>query len=110
MTKYGGEVLKKLYLELKNEYEKYILLLKFGSFYVALEEDVAILNKIFGFKIKETNRFIKVGFPLNSLNKVTNILDSKNINYIVYDKEIKKKEKYYTYSYKCRNLLFPFIS
>ena len=42
------------------------------------------MNYIFGYTISNS----KVGFPLNSLDKVTNNLKEKNINYIIYDNQI----------------------
>lgn len=38
------------------------------------------MNNIFGYMIKNN----RVGFPENSIDKVKNTLDNKNINYTIY--------------------------
>ena len=43
------------------------------------------MNKLFNYKIKEFNNYKRVGFPINSLNKILKRLDKLNINYIVYE-------------------------
>ena len=45
------------------------------------------------YKIIQTTNLIKIGFPINSLNKVLTELDNKTINYVVIDNEIIEKQK-----------------
>ena len=69
------------YIDLKLTYKNYLIILKTGVFYISINEDAFILNKLFNYKIKEFNNYKRVG----SLNKILKRLDKLNINYIVYD-------------------------
>ncbi len=81
-----------MFRQLKLEYKEYIILFKSGNFYVSFDEDAIILNKIFNFKINELKNNIKVGFPINSLEKYIKNLGHLNINYlIISNKEIVSK-------------------
>lgn len=51
------------------------------------------MNNIFKYKIDESTNFIKVGFPITSLNKIISELDKKQVNYILVDGEITLKNK-----------------
>ncbi|MEG1506831.1 MAG: hypothetical protein RR478_04985 [Bacilli bacterium] len=51
-----------------------------GKFYNAFGIDAFILNVLFEYKVMDNK---KAGFPDNSLEKVTNTLNSKNISYQV---------------------------
>lgn len=77
-----------------------ITLRKIGGFYICFDNDAIIISYLCNYKIKNG----KVGFPINTINKITNILDDNNISYIVkeemeeVDKKIygkKNKYKYY---------------
>lgn len=87
-------MLKERYTEYKRTYEKYILLIKSGNFYLGLNDDAIVLSGIFGFKILESKSFIKCGFPLSSLNKVINRLDRLEVNYIIIANGVVDKGKY----------------
>ena len=50
-------------------------------------------------KIIELKNFIKCGFPLDSIYKVTDTLDNLNINYLIYNNNITHKKKYTTNNY-----------
>jgi hypothetical protein len=66
-----------------------IELYKSGIFYNAYNEDAVILNYFFNYKVSVKK---SVGFPQTKLDKVTDELDKRRINYIVYDNnEIVKK-------------------
>ena len=80
--------MKNRYEYYKIKYKEYIILMKSGNFYVALQQDAIVLNDIFKYKLNISNNIIKVGFPVNSLNKILKTLDNININYIVLDKNI----------------------
>ena len=81
-----------MFRQLKLEYKEYIILFKSGNFYVSFDEDAIILNKIFNFKINELKNNIKVGFPINSLEKYIKNLGHLNINFlIISNKEIVSK-------------------
>ena len=59
-----------------------------------MNDDAIVLNNLFHYKIKTVTNYIKTGFPLKSIDKVINVLEEKNINYIILDKEIIDKKKY----------------
>lgn len=61
-----------------------IILIKSGTFYVALDEDAALVNQILGLKLTPLNeKVLKCGFPINSLTKYENLLKSHAISYII---------------------------
>lgn len=80
-----------IYIDLKLTYKNYLIIFKTGVFYISINEDAFIMNKIFNYSIKIFNNYKKIGFPINSLNKVLNRLERLNINYIVYDNKIISK-------------------
>lgn len=91
MKKY--EMIKKL---MKEEKEK-IVLSDVGIFYVAVGIDAYILHEILGLKL---NRYAedkyKVGVPVGSIEKYVDILNDKNIPYVIYkyDKKENLLEEY----------------
>ena len=87
------------YIDLKVTYKNYLIILKTGVFYICINDDAFILNKLFSYKIKEFNNYKRIGFPINSLNKVLKILERLNINYIVYDNKIITKVNFTNNSY-----------
>ena len=70
------------YIKLKEKYPKSLIIIKAGNFYDCINDDAIIINKLFNYKIKELNKYIRVGFPINSLNRVRTILTKYEINYI----------------------------
>ena len=87
------------YIDLKITYKNYLIILKAGVFYICINDDAFILNKLFSYKIKEFNNYKRIGFPINSLNKVLKRLEKLNINYIVYDNKIITKVSFNNNSY-----------
>ena len=73
------------YIKLKEKYPKSVIVIKSGNFYDCINDDAIIINKLFNYKIKELNKYIRVGFPLTSLNRVRTILTKYEINYITVD-------------------------
>ena len=73
------------YIKLKEMYPKSVIIIKAGNFYDCINDDAIIINKLFDYKIKELNKYIRVGFPINSLNRVRTILTKYEINYITVD-------------------------
>lgn len=92
--------MKDKFYKLKQEYMDYIILFKYGSFYICFNSDAMILNEIFNYKILEIGNFIKCGFPLNSLNKIINELENKEINYLVFNDDISDRKKFKENNYK----------
>ena len=73
------------YIKLKEKYPKSLIMIKAGNFYDCINDDAIIINKLFNYKIKELSKYIRVGFPINSLNRVRTILTKYEINYITVD-------------------------
>lgn len=88
----------------KNTYKDYIVFIKNGNFYLVLNNDAIVMNKLTNYKIKQTTNFMKVGFPLSSLNKVIKCVESKFINYIVLDEKVVDKKKYKNNNYNKYNV------
>ena len=87
-------MIKNIFINLKKEYKEYIILIKSGNFYLALGNDAKIIENMFNYKVKEFSGTIRVGFPIISLNKVTDRLDRIKVNYVIFDKEIVLKRKF----------------
>lgn len=66
-----------------------VVLRKSGGFYVCFDNDAIILSYLCNYKLNNG----RVGFPINTINKVINILDNNSVNYIVKDnmEEVDKK-------------------
>ena len=76
------------YYMYKVKYKDYILLIKSGNFYEIIGKDALILNGIFKYKITKLSNTLKCGFPISSINKVTNKL---KINYLVISDTLNEK-------------------
>ena len=81
-----------------------IIICNLGSFYVAIGKDAIILNNLIGLKINCIKPEIcKVGFPISSLEKYTNLLVEKRYSFIVYYFDQKKEELNIFESYEGKN-------
>jgi DNA mismatch repair ATPase MutS len=79
---------------LKELFPDYVVLLKLGTFYETYNDDAKIISYLFRYKIKTLSSDDKVcGFPIVSINKVTYLLEKKNINYIMIDKSHNYEEE-----------------
>lgn len=77
----SSKILEK-YEELKKENKEKIFLFKSGNFYIAINEDATVLNKILGFKITNfSTESKKCGFPTSSLNKYKKVLLDNNVDF-----------------------------
>lgn len=56
-----------------------------GIFYTVFDDDAKIISYFFDYKLKNGS----VGFPKNAINKVTNLLEDKKIDYEVIGKDAK---------------------
>ncbi len=63
--------------------KKHVRLRKQGKFYCSFEDDAYVIHSIFGYKISNG----RVGFPIESLGKVTNTLDNYKVDYVVIEKD-----------------------
>lgn len=63
-----------------------IILVNSGSFYIARGRDAVLLHNILNLKVNcmETE-ICKIGFPLNSLDKYTQLIEQEQYSYIVYN-------------------------
>lgn len=91
--------MKEKYEIYKRQYNNYIILFKQGNFYLSMNDDALILNNLFNYKVNVISDFIKVGFPLKTIDKVIPLLEEKNVNFIIVDKEIVEKKKYSNNNY-----------
>lgn len=100
MYDFDGGYMKDIYNKYKYDHENYILLIKSGNFYICLNKDAFIISNVMNYKIVDSKSYVKVGFPVSSLEKVISALDSKYINYVVIDKEIVTKKKFKINNFK----------
>lgn len=77
------------YMVLKKKYINYIIIIKVGSFYHVYTDDVYILNYFFNYKIFEYSTTLKIGFPINNIDKIIDSLNIEKFNYIVVNNDIK---------------------
>ena len=81
-----------------------IVICNVGNFYVAIGKDAVLLNNIIGLKVSCIKPEVcKVGFPINSLEKYTELLIQKRYSYIVYYFDQKKEELQIIESYNGKN-------
>lgn len=76
--------LSEIYEEMKQENNDAIAFIKSGKFYLTYENDATIISYLFGYKKTKG----KVGFPLESINKVLKKLDEDRISYALYNGSI----------------------
>lgn len=80
-----------------------IVLRKVGGFYQTFDDDALIISYLFNYKIIN----YRCGFPINTINKVTNSLEERKINYLVKGEEeifkvFKKDNNYSKYLDKAK--------
>lgn len=68
-----------------------VVIRKIGGFYNIFDNDAIIINYLFDYKIVNN----RSGFPLNSLDKVINILEDNKVSYKVIDNDATFKNKDY---------------
>lgn len=74
--------LQKLYEELKKKDKEMIYIFKVGIFYNILQEDARVVNKTINLKLTDLGpNLIKCGFPVSQIDKYTNLLKSKNLQF-----------------------------
>ena len=82
--------MKEKYEKYKNEYLNSVILIKSGNFYATINDDALIMKSLFNYQIIKD----KIGFPLNSIEKVKDRLNEYKVNYIIInsEEEINKKD------------------
>lgn len=93
-------VMQEKYNKYKLIYTNYVILIKNGNFYNILNKDAIIMSKLLDYKIIVKKNYLKMGFPLISLDKVISVLSNNNINYIIVDQDIIDKEKFKNNNYE----------
>lgn len=88
------------YNKYKLIYTNYVILIKNGNFYNIFNRDAIIMSKLLDYKIIVKKNYLKMGFPLISLDKVISVLSNNNINYITVDQDIIDKEKFKNNNYE----------
>ena len=74
---------------IKELFPDFIILLKVGTFVDSYNDDASIMSYLFKYKLKTLGSLnTTCGFPTSSINHITGVLESKNINYLVVDKKI----------------------
>lgn len=71
------------YYKYKIDYNDYVVLVKAGNFYECFGNDALVLNKLLNYKIKLFKNTLKVGFPVNGIESIKDILKIHNIYYMV---------------------------
>ena len=71
---------------LQNKNKGKIVLINSGAFYVARGKDAILLHNLLNLKLNciETE-ICKIGFPINSIEKYTKLIEEKGYSYIVYN-------------------------
>lgn len=70
-----------------------IVICNAGDFYVAIGKDAILLNKILGLKVTcFKTEVCKVGFPIQSLEKYTELLIKSRYSYIIFYFDKNKRE------------------
>jgi len=94
-------MLENLYKELKQDYSKYIIIIKSGNFYIAFNKDAIIINDLLNYTLNETKNGIKIVFPITGLEKLIKKTEEKNLNYLIIENNevvIKKKFNFTNYN------------
>lgn len=78
-----------------------IVICNMGNFYISIGKDAILLNRLINLKVSCFKPEIcKVGFPINSLEKYTDLLMQKRYSYIVYYFDQEKEELQILEEYK----------
>ena len=72
-----------------------ILIRKAGGFYHVFDDDAIIISYLMDYKITDG----RCGFPINSIDKVINVLEDNKISYEIKDGNKKSYKKYNKYNY-----------
>lgn len=68
-----------------------IIFRKAGNFYSVFDDDAIILHSLFGYKVKDN----RAGFPINSIDKVTDKLKELHVDYKLDDAIINFEDNKY---------------
>ena len=80
-----------------------IVICNLGNFYISVGKDAVLLNNLLDLKVSCFKPEIcKVGFPIGSLEKYTDLIQQKRYSYIVYYFDQKKEELEIIKKYKTK--------
>ncbi len=74
-------------LSIKKLYSESVVLIKSGTFYITYNDDAYILGYLMDYQVNDSN---KLGFPINSLDKIIDVLDKAQINVYIIDENIER--------------------
>ena len=78
-----------------------IVICNAGDFYIAIGKDAILLNKILGLKVTcFKTEVCKVGFPIQSLEKYTELLIKSRYGYTIFNLDKQQKKLIIVESYK----------
>ncbi len=78
---------------LQKKNKRKIVICNLGNFYVSVGKDAVLLNNLLNLKVSCFKPEIcKVGFPIGSLEKYTDLIQQKKYSYIVYYFDQEKEE------------------
>lgn len=78
-----------------------IVICNAGDFYIAIGKDAILLNKILGLKVTcFKTEVCKVGFPIQSLEKYTELLTKSRYGYTIFNLDKQQKKLIIVESYK----------
>ena len=90
---------------LKEEHKGRIVLCNNGSFYVAIGNDAILLNKVLDLKLSCMKEGLcKVGFPIEALEKYTDLLIKTGYSFVIYDFNSEKEDLVIIISYLGKRL------
>ena len=78
-----------------------VVIRKTGGFYNAFDDDAIIISYLTSYKIVGG----RCGFPINSLEKVVNLLEDNKVNYIVKENMIEVNKKNFKKSNRYNKIL-----
>lgn len=71
----------------KEIHNKYVVLVKVGSFYYCYGKDSYIISQLFKYKINILkDETYSCSFPQNTINKIMAVLENNKINYLILDR------------------------
>lgn len=75
------------YSELEEKYINTVIIRKEGFFYSVRNKSAYVITNLFDYKLGKQGKYDFSGFPIKILDRILEVLDEKNINYMVISKE-----------------------
>lgn len=87
--------LTEIHKKLKEQNIETVVIIKYGNFYRVFNEDTYIIWSFTKYKVHDN----RLGFPKDTLKKITDNLSSINTNYIIYENNNFKKYNFLNNQY-----------